>query len=56
MDLGIRGRAAVVAASSKGLGYAAAASLRAEGCDVVLCGRDETTLADVRALTRQSRR
>ena len=44
MDLGIAGRAAVVAASSKGLGYASAAALRAEGCDVLLCGRDAETL------------
>ena len=41
MDLGIKGRAAIVAASSKGLGYASAAALRAEGCDVVISGRDE---------------
>jgi len=45
MDLGIKGRVAVVAASSKGLGFASAAALRAEGCDVVLCGRDEASLA-----------
>ena len=44
MDLGIRGRVAVVAASSKGLGYASAAALRAEGCEVVLCGRDAEVL------------
>lgn len=45
MDLGIAGRVAIVAASSKGLGYASAAALRAEGCEVVLCGRDGSTLA-----------
>ena len=44
MDLGIKGRAAVVAASSKGLGFASAAALRADGCDVVLCGRDADVL------------
>jgi 3-oxoacyl-[acyl-carrier protein] reductase len=44
MDLGIKDRVAVVAASSKGLGFASAAALRAEGCDVVLCGRDLAVL------------
>ena len=44
MDLGISGRVAVVAASSKGLGFASGAALRAAGCDVVLCGRDAEVL------------
>ena len=44
MDLGLRGRVAVVAASSKGLGFSSAAALRAEGCEVVLCGRDAAAL------------
>jgi 3-oxoacyl-[acyl-carrier protein] reductase len=46
MDLGIRDRVAVVAASSKGLGRASAEALAAEGCAVVLCGRTGTTLTD----------
>ena len=40
MDLGIAGRVAVVAASSKGLGRASAEALAAEGCKVVLCARN----------------
>lgn len=44
MDLGIEGRVAVVAASSKGLGRASAEALAAEGCDVVMCARDERAL------------
>jgi len=40
MDLGIRDRVAVVAASSKGLGRASAEALAAEGCKVVLCARN----------------
>ncbi|MGE0313785.1 MAG: SDR family oxidoreductase [Lautropia sp.] len=40
MDLGIRGRKAIVCASSQGLGYACALALAAEGCDIVVNGRD----------------
>ena len=40
MDLGIRGRVALVAASSRGLGRASAEALAAEGVDLVLCGHD----------------
>lgn len=45
MDLGIAGRAAVVAASSKGLGRAIARALAAEGCRVVVNGRDADACA-----------
>ncbi len=45
MDLGIRGRRAIVCASSQGLGYACALALAAEGCEVVLNGRDASKLA-----------
>ncbi len=45
MDLGIRGRVALVAASSRGLGRATAEALAAEGADLVLCARGETALA-----------
>lgn len=48
MDLGIGGRVAMVAAGSKGLGKAAAASLAREGCLVSICGRDPKTLAQAR--------
>ena len=40
MDLGIRGKVAIVAAASKGLGRAVAEELAAEGCKVVICARD----------------
>ncbi|MFM1790349.1 MAG: NADPH-dependent reductase BacG [Actinomycetota bacterium] len=49
MDLGIAGRNAIVCASSKGLGFASANALAREGVNVVLNGRDETTLAAARA-------
>lgn len=48
MDLGIAGRSAIVCASSKGLGFASASALAREGVNVVLNGRDETTLAAAR--------
>jgi 3-oxoacyl-[acyl-carrier protein] reductase len=41
MDFGIAGKRALVAASSRGLGYGAAAALAAEGVTVVISGRDE---------------
>lgn len=44
MDLGIKGRHAVVCASSRGLGRACAFSLAQAGCSVVVNGRDETKL------------
>ena len=44
MDLGIRGRVALVAASSKGLGRATAEALAAEGCALVLCARGADAL------------
>jgi 3-oxoacyl-[acyl-carrier protein] reductase len=41
MDLGIRGRAAILMASSRGLGRACAESIAREGVDVVVNGRTE---------------
>ncbi|WP_435075523.1 SDR family oxidoreductase [Halorubrum sp. HHNYT27] len=46
MDLHIAGNAAVVTASSSGLGKASARALAAEGVDVVVNGRDEDRLAE----------
>lgn len=39
MDLGIRGRVAVVTAASRGLGLATARALAVEGADVAICAR-----------------
>jgi 3-oxoacyl-[acyl-carrier protein] reductase len=44
MDLGIAGKRAAVAAASKGLGFAAAQALAAEGVRVAICGRDRDTV------------
>jgi 3-oxoacyl-[acyl-carrier protein] reductase len=39
MDLGIKGRIAIVAAASQGLGRAAAEALAAEGANIAMCAR-----------------
>ncbi len=44
MDLGLRGRVAIVAAASKGLGHAAAQELAREGADVAICARTSCDL------------
>ena len=44
MDLGLRGRVAIVAAASKGLGRAAAEELAREGAEVAICSRNSTEL------------
>lgn len=52
MDLGIRGKTALVCASSKGLGRGCAAALAEAGADIVLNGRTletlETAASDIR--------
>ena len=40
MDLGLKGKRAVVAAASAGLGFATARNLLAAGTSVAICGRD----------------
>jgi 3-oxoacyl-[acyl-carrier protein] reductase len=56
MDLGLKGRTAVVCASSKGLGKASAAALAAEGADVVVNGRNpETVAAAVKEITARAK-
>jgi 3-oxoacyl-[acyl-carrier protein] reductase len=44
MDLGLKGRVAIVAAASKGLGKAVALGLAAEGAFVAICARGEEEL------------
>lgn len=44
MDLGLKGKVALVAASSRGLGRAVAEELAAEGVDLVLCARGVAAL------------
>ena len=55
MDLGIKGRKAIICASSRGLGKACALALAKEGVDIVINGLDtrrlEVTAAEIRAAT-----
>jgi 3-oxoacyl-[acyl-carrier protein] reductase len=52
MDLGIRGKAALVTAASKGMGKATAMGLAAEGARVLMCARGE---ADLKAAAEEVR-
>ncbi|MEZ5842926.1 MAG: SDR family oxidoreductase [Hyphomicrobiaceae bacterium] len=55
MDLGIKGRTAIVCAASKGLGKGCAVALAREGVDLVICARGaealEATAAEIRTAT-----
>ena len=44
MDLGLKGRVAIVAAASKGLGKAVALELAKEGAEIAICARGEQEL------------
>lgn len=44
MDLGLKGRVALVAASSQGIGLATAEAFAAEGCRVAMCARNTEAL------------
>ncbi|MCX8266974.1 MAG: SDR family oxidoreductase [Planctomycetota bacterium] len=48
MDLGIKGKHAIICASSRGLGRACAISLAREGANVTLNGRNETALTEAK--------
>src|SRR5262249_52228220 len=55
MDLGIKGKAALVMAASKGMGKACAMGLAAEGVRVAMCARGETALkASAEEVRRQT--
>jgi 3-oxoacyl-[acyl-carrier protein] reductase len=41
MDFGLKGKRALVMAASRGLGFASARALAREGCNLVVCSRDQ---------------
>ena len=47
MDLGLKGRVALVTGASMGIGEAAAIELAGEGCDLAICSRHAGQLAEV---------
>ena len=47
MELGLKGKVALVTGSSRGIGRGVALALAAEGCDVMLTGRDQQALEEV---------
>ncbi|WP_157015441.1 SDR family oxidoreductase [Mesorhizobium xinjiangense] len=53
MELGIKGKKAIVCASSRGLGRGCAMALAEAGCDLVVNGRDEAVLAATAAEIRE---
>ncbi len=54
MDLGLTGKVALVAASSKGIGLASARMLANEGCKIVMCSRGEAALRAAAESIRKS--
>ena len=53
MDLGLRGKVALVAAASRGLGRAIALELAQEGADLLICARGADALDSARAMIAQ---
>jgi NAD(P)-dependent dehydrogenase (short-subunit alcohol dehydrogenase family) len=54
MDLGLKGKKAIVTGGSRGIGRAIAALLAAEGCDVAICARNRGPLEETVAALAQS--
>ena len=58
MDLGLKGKRAVLVGATSGIGRAAAEALAAEGCNVAVCARTQgnvdTTVAALKAMGVQS--
>ncbi|HTV89162.1 MAG TPA: SDR family NAD(P)-dependent oxidoreductase [Stellaceae bacterium] len=53
MDLGLRGKRALVTGGTRGIGHAVAVLLAAEGCDVAICARRRESVEEtVAALAR----
>jgi len=55
MDLGLKGKRAIVMAASRGLGYASALGLAREGCKLIVCSRDQARIeAAAAAITKET--
>lgn len=54
MDLGLKGKIALVTASSRGLGRAVAEELAAEGASLLLCARNDLALQETAAQIRDT--
>jgi 3-oxoacyl-[acyl-carrier protein] reductase len=52
MELGLKGKVALVTGSSRGIGRGVALALGAEGCDLMLTGRDAPALEEVATAIR----
>ena len=50
MDLGLRGKKAIVTGATRGIGRAIADLLAAEGCDLAICARNREAVHDTAAL------
>ena len=54
MDLGLRGRTAIITGPAKGMGSAITLAFAAEGCNLALAGRDIAAIESVASKTRTS--
>src|SRR5690348_1418862 len=54
MDFGLKGRVAIVAAASKGLGRAVAEEMAREGAEVAICARSEANLEEAAQTIRRA--
>ena len=55
MELGLKGKRAIVMAASRGLGFACARGLAREGCKLIVCSRDQARIeAAAAAITKET--